>query len=351
VSPRFRVGIGNDLVRADGSSLLAEAVRDLLEPVPGLELTTIGEPRAELTPSDVGDCDAAITLWQRVTPDTLAGVERLATIARWGVGVDMIDLDACTEHNVLVSITRDAVRRPVAEAILTYVLVLAKGVLHGDRLVRAGRWNEKEAPGLGIRGKVLGTIGVGNIGTELVELVRPLGFARILAFDPYVGEDEAVRLGVELVELAGLLREADFVCVNCPLTPETRHLIGAAELGLMKPTAYLVNTARGPIVDEAALTRALAAGGIAGAALDVFEEEPLPANSPLHRLENVVLSPHAIAWTDELVALNGSGACESTLSVLRGEVPRHVANPGVIDHPGFQAKLAGLRVRWATTTE
>jgi phosphoglycerate dehydrogenase-like enzyme len=350
VSPRFRVGIGSDLTAADGSSLLAEAVRELLEPVPGLELETIGEPRAELTPSDVGDCDAVITLWQRVTPETLVGVERLTTIARWGVGVDMIDLDACTERDVLVSITRDAVRRPVAEAILTYVLVLAKRVLVGDRLVRTGRWDEKDAPGLGLRGKVLGTIGVGNVGAELVELVRPLGFARILAFDPYVG-DEAARLGVEPVELVELLREADFVCVNCPLTPETRHLIGAAELGLMKPTAYLVNTARGPIVDEAALARALAEGSIAGAALDVFEEEPLPAGSPLHRLENVVLSPHAIAWTDELVALNGSGACRSALAVLRGEVPRHVANPGVLDRPRFRANLAGLRERWATTTE
>ena len=351
MSPRFRVGIGGDLTEADGSSLLAEAVRDLLEPVPGLELTTIGEPRAELTASDVGDCDAAITLWQPVTPRTLASVERLATIARWGVGVDMIDLDACTERDVLVSITRDAVRRPVAEAILTYVLVLAKRVLVADRLVRTGGWDEKDAPRLGLRGKVLGTIGVGNIGAELVQLVRPLGFARILAFDPYVGEDEAARLGIEHVDLVELLREADFVCVNCPLTPETRHLIGPAELGLMKPTAYLVNTARGPIVDEAALARALAEGSIAGAALDVFEEEPLPAGSPLNGLGNVVLSPHAIAWTDELVALNGSGACESALAVLRGEVPRHVANPGVLDRPGFRAKLAALRERWATTTE
>jgi D-3-phosphoglycerate dehydrogenase len=234
----------------------------------------------------------------------------------------------------------------VAEAILTYLLVLAKRVLDGDRLVRAGRWDEKEA-GLGLRGKVLGTIGVGNIGAELVELVRPLGFSRILAVDPYVSEDEAARLGVELVDLGVLLREGDFVCVNCPLTPETRHLIGPTELGLMKPTAYLVNTARGSIVDEAALARSLAAKRIAGAALDVFEEEPLPAGSPLNRLESVVLSPHAIAWTDELVALNGSGACESALAVLRGEVPRHVANPGVVERPRFQAKLARLQERWA----
>jgi D-3-phosphoglycerate dehydrogenase len=351
LSPRYSVGIGSDLSAADGPSLLAEAVRDLLEPVPGLELTTIGEPRAELTPADVGGCDAVITLWQRVTPETLAGVERLATIARWGVGVDMLDLGACTERDVLVSTTRDAVRRPVAEAILTYVLVLAKRVLHGDRLVRTGRWDERDGPRLGLRGKVLGTIGVGNIGAELVELVRPLGFSRSLAFDPYVGGEEGARLGVELVDLAELLREADFVCVNCPLTPETRHLIGAAELSLMKPTAYLVNTARGPIVDEAALARALAERSIAGAALDVFEEEPLPAGSPLHGLDSVVLSPHAIAWTDELVALNGSGACESALAVLRGEVPRHVANPGVLERPGFRAKLERLRERWQATTE
>jgi D-3-phosphoglycerate dehydrogenase len=345
VSPRYRVGIGSDLSAADGSSLVAEAARDLLEPVPGLELTTIGEPRAELTPADVEGCDALITLWQTVTAETLAGAERLATVARWGVGVDMIDLDACTEHDVVVSITRDAVRRPVAEAILTYLLVLAKRVLEGDRLVRAGRWDEKEA-GLGLRGKVLGTIGVGNIGVELVGLVRPLGFGRILAFDPYVEIDEGARLGVELVELEELLRAADFVCVNCPLTPDTRHLIGETELALMKPTAYLVNTARGPIVDEAALARALGSGRIAGAALDVFEVEPLPADSPLHRLENVVLSPHAIAWTDELVGLNGSGACEHALAVLRGEAPRHVANPAVLDRPGFREKLERLRERW-----
>ena len=346
MSPRYRVGIGSDLSAADGSSLLADAVHDLLEPVRGLDVTTIGVPRAELTPSDVDGCDAVITLWQRVTPGTLAGVERLATIARWGVGVDMIDLDACTQSDVLVSITRDAVRRPVAEAILTYLLVLAKRVFDGDRLVRTGRWDEQE-PGVGLRGKVLGTIGVGNIGAELVELVRPLGFSRILAVDPFVSDGEAARLGVELVDLAVLLREADFVCVNCPLTPETRHLIGENELQLMKATAYLVNTARGPIVDEAALARALAAREIAGAALDVFETEPLPADSPLHRLENVVLSPHAIAWTDELVALNGSCACEHALAVLRGEVPRHVANPGVVERPGFQAKLERLRERWA----
>jgi len=347
VAARFRVGLGSDLVTADGSPLVADAARDRLAPVAGLEVVTVGEPRAELTPADVGGLDAVITLWQRFTPATFAGVERLATVARWGVGVDMIDLEACTEHDVVVSITRDAVRRPVAEAIVTYVLVLAKRVFEADRVVREGRWGEQGGPGLGLRGKVLGTIGVGNIGADLVELLRPLGLARILAADPYVTDGAAHRLGVELVELETLLEEADFVCVNCPLTAQTHHLLGPAELARMKPTAYLVNTARGPIVDEAALARALAEGVIAGAALDVFEEEPLPAGSPLLGLDNVVLSPHAAAWTDELVALNGSGACESVLAVLRGEVPRHVANPAVLERLGFRAKLDRLRDRWA----
>jgi D-3-phosphoglycerate dehydrogenase len=347
VGERFRVGLGSDLVSPDGTSLLADAVAQLLEPVDGLACEALGEPRVELLPGDVRGLDAAITLWQPVTERTLAGAPRLATVARWGVGYDMVDVEACTSADVLVSITRDAVRRPVAEAILTFVLVLAKRVVPNDRLVRQGRWEEKGAElGLGLRGRVLGTIGLGNIGAELVELLRPLGLARVLAADPFVDAAEAARLGVELTGLETLLGQADFVCVNCPLTPATRHLIGAAELRLMKPTAYLVNTARGPIVDEPALVDALESGAIAGAALDVFEAEPLPTTSPLLRLDNVVLAPHAIAWTDELFALNGSGACKNVLAVLRGSVPRHVVNPEVLERPGFQAKLASLGERW-----
>ena len=343
----YRIGLGADFLAADGSSLVEDAVREHLDPVPGLVVEYLGVPRGELTPQDVGDFDAVITLWQRFTPATFAGVERLATIARWGVGYEMVDVDACTENDVLLSITRDAVRRPVAEAILTYLLVLAKRVLEKDRLVRTGRWEEKgDLLGLGLRGRVLGSIGLGNIGAELVELTRPLGLARVLAFDPFLPAREAARIGVELVELDTLLAESDFVCVNCPLTPETHHLLGEAEFRQMRPGAFLVNTARGAIVDEAALVRALEQGWIAGAALDVFEEEPLPPTSPLTSMENVVLSPHAIAWTDELYALNGSGACENVLAVLRGEPPQHVVNGDVLDRPGFARKLARLRERW-----
>jgi phosphoglycerate dehydrogenase-like enzyme len=351
VGDGIRIGIGSDLVSRDGASLVSAAVEAHLAPVDGLSWETFGAPRAELAPEDVRDFDAVITLWQRFTPRTFDGVERLATIARWGVGHDMIDVEACTKHDVLLSITRDAVRRPVAEAILTVILALAKRVLQNDRLVREGRWEEQGRElGLGLRGRVLGTIGVGNIGAELVGLLRPLGLARLLAVDPYVSPGDAARLEVELTDLDTLLAEADFVCVNCPLTEATRHLIGADELRRMKPTAFLVNTARGPIVDEAALVRGLEERWIAGAALDVFEEEPLPVDSPLIGLQNVILSPHSIAWTDELFALNGTGACENALAVLRGEIPQHVVNRDVLGRPGFKRKLSLLRERWETTT-
>jgi phosphoglycerate dehydrogenase-like enzyme len=350
VSERFRVGIGGDLVSADGTTVLDAALAELLEPVPGLRAEPFGEPRAELAPGDVRDFDAVVTLWQRVTPATLEGVERLATIARWGVGYDMIDVDACTANDVLLSITRDAVRRPVAEAIVTLVLALAKGVVRADRHMRAGGWREDDAPPrLGLRGRTLGTIGLGNIGADLVELLRPFGLARILAADPYVSHEACTALGVELVDVDTLLAESDVVCVNCPLTRETTGLIGERELRRMKPTAYLVNTARGPIVDERALVEALERGWIAAAALDVFEEEPLPAASPLRRLENVVLSPHAIALSDELFALNGRNACENVLAVLRGEAPLHVVNREVLDRPRFKEKLARLGERWHET--
>jgi phosphoglycerate dehydrogenase-like enzyme len=259
----------------------------------------------------------------------------------------MIDTQACTENDVLLCITRDAVRRPVAEGIITLLLALAKQLPAKERLVRGGRWAEKvRYPGLGMSGRTLGSIGVGNIGAELFRLLRPFDLRRMLAYDPYVSEAQAAALGVTMVDLDTLLAESDFVCINCPLNNETFHLLDEARLRRMKPTALLINTARGPIIDQAALTRALQERWIAGAALDVFEREPLPADDPLMQLDNLILSPHAIAWTDDLVRGNGEGACQNILTVLRGEAPAYTVNREVIERPGFQAKLRALRERW-----
>jgi phosphoglycerate dehydrogenase-like enzyme len=151
---------------------------------------------------------------------------------------------------------------------------------------------------------------------------------------------------VEQVDLNTLLKESDLVTINCPLTPETHHLIGEPELALMKPTACLVNTSRGAVIDQVALTKALQAGWIAGAALDVFEEEPIAPDDPLIAMDNAILSPHAIAWTEELVRDNGIGACENMLSVLRGEPPGNIVNREVLEHARFQEKLKELGRRW-----
>ncbi len=224
-------------------------------------------------------------------------------IARWGVGYEMIDVQACTDNDVLLAITRDAVRRPVAEGIITLLLGLAKHMVIEDRLVRAGRWGDKRHyPGLGIAGRTLGSIGVGNIGAELFRMLRPFELGRLLAYDPYVTPAQAADLGVQMVDLDTLLAESDFVCINCPLTKETFHLLGEPQLRRMKPTALLINTARGPIVDQAALTSALQQGWIAGAALDVFEQEPLPAGDPLAQLDNV----HLVAPRDRLDRRSGA---------------------------------------------
>jgi phosphoglycerate dehydrogenase-like enzyme len=269
-------------------------------------------------------------------------------IARWGVGYDMIDVPACTDAGVLLGINTDAVRRPVAEAIVTFVLALAKRLPAKDRLVREGRWEVKASmPGLGLTGKTVGTVGVGNIGAEMFRLLEPFDLGRKLAFDPYVAAEDASALGVELVDLSTVFRESDFVAINCPLNDRTRGMVDVSLIGLMKPTAYLVNTARGAIIKQSDLVAALEARAIAGAGLDVFEEEPLPTDHPLTRLGNVILAPHALAWTDQIYRGNSVGACENVLSVLRGEIPRYTVNREVVERPGFQRKLAGLRERWA----
>jgi len=189
----------------------------------------------------------------------------------------------------------------------------------------------------------VGTIGLGNIAAEAIRLLRPFGIARFLAFDPYASAARAEDLAAELTDLDTVLRDSDYVLVNCALTPETRGLIGARELALMKPGAVIVNTARGPIIQQQALIEVLQRKGIRGAALDVFEKEPLESDSPLLSLDNVILTSHSVAWTEELFRDMGRADCEGALAIARGEVPPHVVNRDVVERPGFAAKLAAHR--------
>jgi len=288
----------------------------------------------------VRDYDAILVLSPIVSHDTLARAARLTVIARFGVGYDTVDVTACTEAGVILVITPDGVRRPVAHATLAFILALSTRMFQKDRITRAGRWDDRfDHIGIGLTGRTLGLVGVGNIGSDVLNLARPFGM-RHIAFDPYTSPETAAALGVELTDLETVLRTADFVSIHCPLNDETRGLIDAERLALMKPTAYLINTARGPIVDQRALTATLQAGRIAGAGLDVFEREPIDPNDPLLLLDNIIVAPHALCFTDEVALGNGSSAIRSILAVARGEVPRHVVNREAVETPQFQAKLA-----------
>ena len=271
-------------------------------------------------------------------------MSRPAIIARWGVGYDLLDVPALSGSAIALSITPAGVRRPVAEAELTMIFALAKNLFALDRMARAGRWRQDmKGLAMDISGSVLGSVGCGNIARELFRLARPLGFGRLLACDPKVRQADLEDTGIELVDLETVLRESDFVAVNALLTPETTGLIGEPQLRAMKPTAFLVNLARGPIVDHAALVRALREKWIAGAGIDVFPQEPPPPDDPLFALDNVIVTPHALAWTDGIMRGNGDEACKHILSVMRGELPGDVVNREVLEDPRFLAKLERYR--------
>ncbi len=331
----FRVGITRDFLKADGTLAFGNIGLDVLDRAPGITREFLEPHSLELQPEQIRGFDALLVLAPSVTAATLTGADRLALVARFGVGYDNVDIVACTRAGVLVTITPDGVRRPVATSVLAYLLALSLRMFDKDRLTRGGRWADKlDFMGTGLMGRTLGIIGLGNIGREIVRLARPLGM-RYLAFDPYLSAADEI----EMVDLETLLRASDFVTINCALSQETHHLLNQQRLALMKPTAYLINTARGPIVDQRALTTALAAHQLAGAALDVFEMEPIDPDDPLLALDNVILAPHAICWTDECFQGNGESACRGIVDVAAGRVPRSIVDRAALSHPRMRARL------------
>ena len=338
MADKFRVGITRDNLKPDGKPLFDEASLEILRD-PRIEWEFLPELETELSQKTAAKYDALAVMLAQVTRRTVSGPDRrLKLIARFGVGYDTIDVPALTDNGVILAITPDGVRRPVASSALTFVLMLAHRVVTKDRLVREGRWAERtNHMGVGLSGRVLGSIGVGNIGSELFRLARPFAM-RHLACDPYVTQQSVAPLGVKLVDLDSLLREADFLCVNCPLNEQTRHMIGAHQFSLMKPTAFFVNTARGPIVDEKALYQALSTRAIAGAAIDVFEQEPTPADNPLLELDNLVVTPHHVCLTDECINTVAASVFSACRDLANGRVPRNVVNQQVLGRvPYFHA--------------
>jgi phosphoglycerate dehydrogenase-like enzyme len=346
----FHVGFSRDFCSDDGRLIFPDIGLTLLDSAPRLSHDFLSEYRTEYSPAQLAGYDVLISLKPKITAQSLEGVSRLCAIGRCGVGYDNVDLDACTKHGIAVYITPGGVVRPVAESILLLLLALSHRLLIKDRQVRQGHWAEStHRLGREPRDRVVGTIGLGNIAAETIRLLRNLDVGKFLAFDPYASARRAAELAVELVSIDELLRASDFVLVNCPLTPETRGLLGKAQFALMKPDAVLINTARGPIVDESALIEALERKQIAGAALDVFEKEPLSPTSPLITMENVILTSHSIAWTEELFRDMGRIDCQGALAVYRGEIPDHVVNPLVLEDPKFLDKLVRFRTAFAAS--
>ena len=337
----FRVALSADFRKPDGSPSFPEFDLSPLEDHPDIDLFYL-EPEPEISAAQLVEVDALVLLAPRVGAGSLTPDGRLAVVARFGVGYDNVDLAACNAHDVAVVITPDGVRRPVAVSILTLIFALSGKLFVKDRLARRGPagWAEKTVHnGIGLVGLTLGSVGMGNIGAEMFRLARPLDM-RFIAHDPYADPALAAELDVTLTDLDSVFREADFVCVNCPLSDDTHHLVDAGRLGLMKPTAFLVNTARGPIVDQAALTKVLQEGRIAGAGLDVFEQEPPDADEPLLALDNVIVTPHALCWTDQLFAGSGAADVRAVMAVMAGRAPTGIVNRDVVDRPGWQARLA-----------
>lgn len=260
----------------------------------------------------------------RVTAGVIAAGERLRVIGRAGTGVDNIDLAAATRRGVLVVNAPTGNTVAVAEHTLGLMMALARHIPRADATMEAGQWAKKQLQGVELQGKTMGLLGLGRIGSAVARRARAMEMT-VLAYDPFVTEERAASLGVQLVPLETLLAQADFVSLHVPLTSQTRGMIGRQELVRMKPSARLVNTARGGLVDEAALLEALNAGRLAGAALDVFEQEP-PEDNPLLGHPRVVATPHIAASTAEAQRDAALEVARQVVDVLAGRAPRHPVN-------------------------
>jgi len=333
----FKVASTRDLMTAAGEPCFPAQAFDVLKGNPEISWEWLPEDIPEITPELMRQYDGLHVNLPLVTASCVAsGDVRCKIIARNGVGYDTVDLDAMTKAGVVVTNTPIAVRRPVAVATLTLLFALAGRLFDKDKLVRTGRWNERtDFMGTGLTTRRLGLIGAGSIGKEIMRLAGPF-FADIVAHDPFADAGEVRAAGGRLVGFEELLETSDFVVVCCLLTDETRHLMNGEAFRKMKPTAYYLNVGRGPIHDEVALAEALAAGTIAGAGLDVTEQEPIEADSPLIGMENTIITPHALCWTDECFEDIARTALQSIVDVSKGVRPAHVVN---------EAAAAALRAR------
>jgi len=295
------------------------------------EVRVASDPSVATVIREIEGVEGVIVRTAPFPREIIEAAKQLKVIGRHGVGVDNIDVQAATEKGIVVVNTPNANATSVAEHTVTVIGALAKRTVAYDRATREGRWELRNSyTAVDLDGKTLGLIGIGRIGTMVARRVAVAFNMKVIAYDPYVTAEKAKELGVELCGgMDDVFRQADVVSLHTPLTPETRRFVNAARLRLMKPTAFLINLSRGEVVDEEALCEALKSGVIAGAAIDVFDPEPPPADSPLFALDNILLSPHSAALTQECVIRMATGAAEGVVDLLSGKRPQFVVNPEV----------------------
>lgn len=276
------------------------------------------------------DADGILASLTPMTRPVIETWTRMKVIARYGIGVDSVDLQAATDHGVYVTNVPDFCYDEVSDTALSLILAVSRKVVAMHQLVRQRVYNRALAhPIYKLRGKTLGLVAFGRIAQAVARKAIPFGF-KILAYDPYVKPGTFVDLPVDFVGLEELLRRSDVISLHTPLTSETRHMIGRAQFQMMKPTAFFINTARGPVVDQQALTTALKEKWIAGAGLDVLEKEPPDPSDPILDFENVVLTPHYASYSEEAYQEVREKAARQIVQVLRGEVPTCLVNREVL---------------------
>jgi D-3-phosphoglycerate dehydrogenase len=276
------------------------------------------------------DADAILNCYAKMTARVIGSLTRCKLIARYGIGVDNVDLAAATRAGIVVTNVPDYCVDEVSDHALALLLALARRVVAADRAVKEGAWDVVAHKGIRrVRGQTLGLLGFGKIARALAVKAQALGMQAV-AVDPFVDAESMARLHVRKADLDTLLSQSDAVSVHVPLSPETRGIIGAQVLSRMKPTAFLINTSRGGLVDELALARALTEGRLAGAALDVVEKEPPPSDHPLWNAPNIILTPHLAFFSQEAVVELQTKAAEEAVRALRGEPPRSPVNREVL---------------------
>ena len=311
-------------------AVLAEADAELVVAPDGGEETLVGLAR---------DADGILTCFAKVTDKVVRAAERCVVIGRYGVGVDNIAVDAATEQGIVVTYVPDYCVDEVSDHVIGLLLAWNRRLVMFDRATKARGWGSE---GLGmrimrLRGKVIGVVGFGRIGRAVGGKAQALGM-EVLASDPFVDADAVSREGARKVEVSELLKQSDFVTLHSPFIPETRHMIGKAELETMKPDAFIINAARGGLIEEDALYDALTSGRIAGAGLDVVEDVAPPLEHRLLQLENVIVTPHTAFFSQEAVLELEERSAGEVARVFRGEMPDNVINPEVLSRPNLRAK-------------